>query len=229
MATVSMRARSWETSTMVPSKASRASSSASRLSVSRWFVGSSSTSRLPPFAISDDQRQPTALAARQAVHPHVGRLAGEEEAAEQGAGLRLGQVAADQHRLDDGPRLVQVLAVLGEVRRAHPVPHRHPAARGRALADEGLQQRRLARAVRRHDREALPALQREAGAVDQAAARGPPRRGRPPRPPPGRCAPPWGSRTPGATGAAASPPGRSGRAASGATRPGGPWCRRASG
>ena len=52
VATASIGARSWETSITVPSNASRADSSASRLSVSRWFVGSSSTSRLPPRAIS---------------------------------------------------------------------------------------------------------------------------------------------------------------------------------
>ncbi len=60
--------------------------------------------------------------------------------------------------------------MLGEVRGAHPVAHRHPAAGGRALADERLQQRRLAGAVRRHDRQALPALQREPGPADQPPA-----------------------------------------------------------
>src|SRR4051812_540673 len=49
-ATASSRARSCETSSTVPGKASSAVSSASRLSRSRWFVGSSSTRKLAPEA-----------------------------------------------------------------------------------------------------------------------------------------------------------------------------------
>ena len=48
VARASIRARSWDTNRIVPGKLSRASSSASRLSMSRWLVGSSSTSRFAP-------------------------------------------------------------------------------------------------------------------------------------------------------------------------------------
>ena len=48
--TASSRARSWETRTTAPSKAVSASSSASRLSMSRWLVGSSRIRTLAPEA-----------------------------------------------------------------------------------------------------------------------------------------------------------------------------------
>ena len=48
--TASSRARSWETRITAPSKAESASSSASRLSMSRWLVGSSRISTLAPEA-----------------------------------------------------------------------------------------------------------------------------------------------------------------------------------
>ncbi len=57
--TASSSARSWETRMTAPSKASRASSSASRLSMSRWLVGSSRISTLAPEAtrIASERRR----------------------------------------------------------------------------------------------------------------------------------------------------------------------------
>ena len=56
-ATASSSARSCETSRTVPGKASSAASSASRLSRSRWFVGSSRTRRFVPDATMQATRR----------------------------------------------------------------------------------------------------------------------------------------------------------------------------
>ena len=58
-----------------PWKRCSASSSASRLSRSRWLVGSSRISTLAPECDEDRERQPPALAARQAVERLLGVLA----------------------------------------------------------------------------------------------------------------------------------------------------------
>ena len=75
--TASSSARSWETSRIAPRNARSASSSASRLSMSRWLVGSSRISTLGGFATADEhgQRQAPALAAGEAAERLVGLLA----------------------------------------------------------------------------------------------------------------------------------------------------------
>ena len=72
-----------------PGKFSSAASSASRLSRSRWFVGSSRTRKFAPGRDDDREREPPPLAAREHAHRLLVRLpAGEEEPPEQVLGLR---------------------------------------------------------------------------------------------------------------------------------------------
>ena len=68
-ATASSSARSCETSSTVPGKSSSAASSASRLSRSRWFVGSSRTRKFAPDATTMREREPPPLAAREHGRP----------------------------------------------------------------------------------------------------------------------------------------------------------------
>ena len=69
---VAMRSRnqrSCEITTAQPAKSSSASSSARSVSTSRSFVGSSSSSRLPPDLEQLREMQPIALSAREIVRP----------------------------------------------------------------------------------------------------------------------------------------------------------------
>ena len=162
-----------------PGTPSSAASSASRDSRSRWFVGSSSTRKFAPdaTAIASASR---ALAARE----HGDRLlvlvpAREEEPAEQG--LRLGplQPGAAHRRVEHRAALVELRLVLREVRAAStPWPRRTLPARRCALAEDRLEQRRLARAVRADERDVLAALDRKRRSRRAVACR-PPRSERP--------------------------------------------------
>ena len=162
-ATASSSARSWETSRTVPGNASSAASSASRLSRSRWFVGSSSRRKFAPEATT------SASASRRRSPPESaddGLLvlvpAGEEEPPEQVLRLRA---------LEPGPRLDAAARTVPRSRRARPRAARstRPRRRGRAgasrrrarVAEQRLEERRLARAVRADQRDVLAALERE--------------------------------------------------------------------
>ena len=81
-----------------------ASSSASRLSMSRWLVGSSRISTLAPPCDEDRQRQPLALAAAEAVQRLLGLLAAEQEPAEQRARLARRQARRACRRLEHRAR-----------------------------------------------------------------------------------------------------------------------------
>ena len=65
------------------------------------------------------------------------------------------------------PRLRQLRLVLGEVRGHDPVTERDLARRGLALAEQRLEQRRLARAVRPDERDVLASLEHELGVDEQ--------------------------------------------------------------
>ena len=133
-ATASSRARSWETSRIEPGNASSAASSASRLSRSRWFVGSSSTRKFAPEATIDRERQPPPLAAGQ--HRHLLLLLGvarEEELAEQVLRLRPGQPGHRDGAVEHRAALVELHLVLREVGRLDAVAEADRARVGRAI------------------------------------------------------------------------------------------------
>ena len=170
--TASSSARSWETSSSVPSNASSASSSASRLSMSRWFVGSSRIRTFAPHAtrIASDSRRRSPP--RQPVERLLGLLAAEEEAPEQRARLVRRQPGVHRARLDDLVRPparppAELLGVLREMADLHVVACRELAARERPHARERVDERRLAGAVGSDERHVLAALEPQLGAVEQ--------------------------------------------------------------
>ena len=145
--TASSSARSWETSSSEPAKACSASSSASRLSRSRWLVGSSRIRTLAPPVHEDRQRQALALAAAEAVERLLGLLAGEEEAPEQRARLVRRQPGALHRRLEHGRARRRTRAPRRAGRGSRRLtlwPGAQPALGERRLAGERLDQRRLA-------------------------------------------------------------------------------------
>ena len=181
----------------MPGNASSAASSDSRDSRSRWFVGSSSTSRFAPdattIASASRRRSPPDSAADRLL---VLVPAGEEEAAEQL--LRLGSLEA---RRRSSPRRAPSRARRARPRAARSTPARRRARAGSrpcaggAAPEQRLEQRRLAGAVRPDQRDVLAALERELRAVEQllvarAQRRGPRRRARR-----GRSAPASGTRS----------------------------------
>ena len=170
-ATASSSARSCETSSTVPGNASSAASSASRLSRSRWFVGSSSTRKFAPDATT------TASASRRRSPPDStdDRLlvlvpAREEEAAEQALRLRPRAGRSSTARTRAPSRASSSSTSCCEKYAAStpwPSCTRPPPA---AAAEHRLEQRRLARAVRPDERDVLAALERERRVVAAAAA-----------------------------------------------------------
>src|SRR6185312_3372967 len=98
----------------------------------------------------DRQRQPPALAAAQAVERLLGLLAAEQEAPEQRARLVRLQAGLLLARLEHGAgaALAELLGVLAEVAELHVVPAAQLSAVELPVADERLDERRLAGAVR---------------------------------------------------------------------------------
>ena len=164
-ATASRRARSCDTSKTVAGKFSSAASSASRISRSRWFVGSSRTRKFAPGRDDDRQRQPPPLAAGEHAHRLLVRLpAGEEEPPEQVLRLGAPQPGHRLHALEHRAALVELGLVLREVRRHDAVADPDALA---PAAEERLEQRRLPGAVRADERDVLAALDRERDVVEQ--------------------------------------------------------------
>ena len=155
-------ARSCETSRTVPGKASSAASSASRLSRSRWFVGSSRTRKFAPDATT------SASARRRRSPPESTATAfccsSQPEKRKRPrrfcASGRRSPVAPWAHSSTDAA-LVELHLLLGEVRDLDAVAEARPAAVVLAPAEHRLEQRRLARAVRADERDVLAALERE--------------------------------------------------------------------
>ena len=119
----------------------------------------------------DGERQPPPLAARE--HRHlllVLGIAGEEEPAEQLLRLRAGEAGHRDRAVEHRAALVELDVVLGEVGGLDAVAEADRARVGRAMADERLEQRRLARPVRADERDVLPALDHERAALDQLLA-----------------------------------------------------------
>src|SRR3954454_19723537 len=158
---------------MEPWKPCSASSSASRAWRSGCFFGSS---RIKTFApdeatiASDSRRRSPPL------NPSSGFLgapAREQDPPEQRARLVGRQAGALLARLEDGPRAAraELLGVLAEVAELHVVAAAQLAAVERPVADQRLEQRRLAGAVRTDERHVLAALEPQLGAVEQDLAR----------------------------------------------------------
>ena len=128
--TASSSARSWVTSSTVPGNASSAASSASRLSRSRWFVGSSSTRKFAPLATT------SASASRRRSPPDSAvtgfSCASQPEKRKRPSSFcasgRRSPVAADR-RVEHRAALVELDLVLREVRRLDAVAELHPARR----------------------------------------------------------------------------------------------------
>ncbi len=119
------------------------------------------------------ERQPAALAARE--HRDLlllGRVAREQELAEKVLGLGPRETRHGDGAVEHGAALVELDIVLGEVRGLDAVPEADHTRVGRAVADERLEQSRLARPVRPYESDVLSALDHELGAVEQPLASG---------------------------------------------------------
>jgi hypothetical protein len=121
------------------------------------------------------QRQAPALAAGQAAQRLLGLLAGEQEAPKQRARLARAQarraLRGVEHALLRWPTGAQLVRVLGEVTDLHVVARAELARRERPAARERLDQRRLAGAVRAHERDVLAALEPQLGVLEQDEVR----------------------------------------------------------
>ena len=84
--------------------------------------------------------------------------------------LRPGEPGHRDRAVEHGSPLVELHVVLGEVGRLDAVAEADRARVGRAVADERLEQGRLARAVRADERDVLPALDHERAALEQLLA-----------------------------------------------------------
>src|SRR5262245_53219918 len=118
----------------------------------------------------DRQREAPLLAARDVVQRFLDLGAGEEEAAEQIAGLLARQAGLTLSRVEDGPLARGALGVLGEVADLDVVTGSHRARGGLAGAGKRLDQSRLAGAVGADENDVLAALELEIGAVEQGTA-----------------------------------------------------------
>ena len=119
----------------------------------------------------DRQRQAPALAAGEPLQRLLGLLAGEQEAPEQRArlaGVQSGRpLRRVEHALAGVAARAQLLGVLGEVADLHVVPGAELSGGELAPPGERLDQRRLARPVRPHQRDVLAALQPQLGVLEQ--------------------------------------------------------------
>src|SRR5262249_55131580 len=95
--------------------------------------------------------------------------AGEEEAAEESLRFGPAQAGRAHRRLQHGAALVELRLVLGEVRRLDVVPEPHLSGCGSAPAENRLEERRLAGAVRAGDGDVPPSLERDRRIVDEHA------------------------------------------------------------
>ena len=165
------KARSWLTSSTVPSNSSIASSSASMDSTSRWLVGSSKMRKLAPESIIMASATRAVSPPESDRRPALHRVPGESEAAE---------VALDRAAAPGGPEigddlverailrhLRQVLAVVGD---AHRVGHADLTGVRCALAHDRAQERGLTGTVRAHQAHDLAAADPGGEVVEQRAA-----------------------------------------------------------
>ena len=125
----------------------------------------------------DGQREPPPLAAREPVERLLGRLAAEQELAQQRARLVRLQPGRALGRLEHGARALgaQLLRVLGEQPDLDVVPAPQLARRQLARAGERVDQRRLAGAVGADQRHVLAALEPQLEVLEQRALADPQR------------------------------------------------------
>ena len=162
-ATASSTARSCETSSTVPGNASSAASSASRLSRSRWFVGSSSTRKFAPEATT------SASASRRRSPPDSATTglswSSQPEKRKRPSSAcawpRCRPVAPIVHS-STLPRSSSSTSCWEKYASSTPWPIRPISP-----ADDRLEQRRLARAVRADQGHVLAALEHELGVREQ--------------------------------------------------------------
>ena len=147
----------------MPGNASSAASSASRLSRSRWLVGSSRTRKFAPDATT------SASASRRRSPPESATTglswsSQPEKRKRPSSACACGalQPGGAHRALEHAAALVQLDLVLREVRDLDAVPD--PAE---PAADDRLEQRRLARAVRADQGDVLAPLEHELGVLEQ--------------------------------------------------------------
>ena len=161
--------RSWDTKRIAPGNCARVPSSASRVSISRWFVGSSSSRRLAPptrsaasatFARSPPLIEPIGCrtwSARIFRHARMVRTHSSfgwtprQKASGDSAGFH-------------------VLALLGEVAHADTGPHLDASPVGPLQAAHKAEERRLARAVGPHQGAALTAAEAHEKPIEKRPA-----------------------------------------------------------
>ncbi len=166
--TASRSARSCETTRRVPGNASSAASSASRLSMSRWFVGSSRTRKFAPDATSSAseslRRSPpeSAVTDRSCVSQPEKRKRPRSICA-----CGLGRPVAACRAVEHGALRGQLERVLGEVAGDHAVPEAGGAAVERMPAEQSEEQGRLPAAVRADEADLLATLDRKRRILEQ--------------------------------------------------------------
>ena len=177
-------------------------------SSARRARGSSRPTRRRARARAGAARRPRAPPPASRAPPSPRRGSGRAGTAPAAAGAR-SRPGRSRARV---PALVQLDLVLREVRRLDAVAEPHRAGRGLAAAEQRLEQRRLARAVRADEGDVLAALERERDAVEQLLVAGRDARALRPRRRSGRSAPASGTRSRASagssSGARARPPGR---------------------
>ena len=171
--TASSSARSWDTSSSEPGNSPSASSSASRLSRSRWLVGSSRISTLAPdwTRIASDSRRrspPDSPSSGFSASSPENRKRPSSARALPGVSPVACWAASSTVRAVPGDELV---GVLGQIADLDVVPGAELAAESSSRAPgERLDQRRLAGPVGADQRHVLAALQPQLGVVEQRLA-----------------------------------------------------------
>ena len=123
--------------------------------MSRWFVGSSRTSRVRPAEHEQQQLQPRSLAAAQRACRPAHLLQAEQELEQDRNRLALGQRAGRANRLDRCRPGVERVVILGQVADLDRGSDPHLTLRRLDLPNHRLEEDALARAVLPHDADAV--------------------------------------------------------------------------
>ena len=118
------------------------------------------------------QQQPSSLTTREDLNFLLDLRARKEEAAEQRAAIGCTKLVAGAHRLEHGGVGRKVIGVLREVRNFDVVAELDHTTRTLSIADQRLDQRRLARTVRSDHRHPATALEYEAAMLEEDAVAG---------------------------------------------------------
>ena len=156
--TVSSNRRSCETTSNVAGESRMNASIASRAGMSRWFVGSSSSSRFDGWMPEQRELEPRALAARQRADLLERVVAAEQEPGQVGARLTGRHRDRVEQRIEHGRARDRRAAELGEVAELDGIAERQRAIERRQVAGDRPQERGLAGAVRPDDADPIAAL-----------------------------------------------------------------------